>query len=190
MSTPTGEVTALLQRWSAGHRDAETELFAYVYKELRRLAGYHIRVERVGHTLQPTALVHEVYLRLFGGETVPWENRNHFLAIASRAMRRVLVDHARTKQAEKRGGDVIHVSLTGKDRVESSSFAEMLDVHKALDKLAASEPRQAQVVEMRYFGGLSVDETAEALGVSPKTVKRDWAMARVYLYNEIHPTPP
>jgi len=185
MASQAGEVTLLLRRLNAGEQDAESELYSIVYSELRRVAGHYMRSEREGNTLQPTALVHEAYIRLLGTEAVEYQNRGHFKALACRAMRRVLVDHARARGAEKRGGDLQKVTFDDIQPRAAAQFGELLAVHEALDKLASIKPRQVQVVEMRYFGGLTVEETAEALGVSEKTVKRDWSLARLWLFKEI-----
>lgn len=181
----TGPVTQLLRRWAAGDRGAESELFSEVYKELRRMAAHFMQLEQAGHTLQPTALVHEVYVRVLGSGPAQLQDRQHFMAVASRAMRHVLVDHARSRQANKRGGNARHVTLDGSQAFADASVPEVLAVHQALDRLTAIEPRQSQIVEMRYFAGFSLDEIADALGVSSRTVKRDWALARQWLYREI-----
>ena len=180
-----GSITQLLRRWGSGDAAAEAELFSRIYSELRRLARYHVRKEAAGATLQPTALVHEVYVRLSEGQAVNWQNRAHFLALASRAMRRLLVDRARAHDAAKRGGQFQHTTLGGEVAAEESNRVELLAIHEALTKLEAIEPRQGQVVEMRYFAGLSCEEAAEALGVSAKTVKRDWNLARLWLHREL-----
>jgi RNA polymerase sigma-70 factor, ECF subfamily len=180
------EITQLLKKWGTGDKQVEGELFALVYKELRQLAGHYIRHERVGHTLQPTALVHEVYVRMLGSGPVAWQDRKHFMAVASRAMRRVLVDYARGRQAAKRRNPEAEAEFAVENRYFTDPAAEeVIAVHDALDKLAAEEPRQAQVVELRYFGGFSFEEAAESLGVSVRTVKRDWKMARLSLEERI-----
>lgn len=178
-------VTELLKRWAAGEKTAEARLFDYVYRELRRVAGHYLRKEGPGHSLQPTALVNEVYLRIAGSDPVDWKDRAHFFALASRAMRRVLVDHARTKLAKKRGAEVQRVTWDGEGAPASSGAEEILAVDTALESLAKIEPRQASIVEMRYFSGLSVEETAAVLGVSSRTVKREWSLARIWLRQEI-----
>jgi RNA polymerase sigma factor (TIGR02999 family) len=180
-----GSVTNLLRRWGTGDTDAESELFSRIYSELRRLARQCLRNEAAAVTLQPTALVHEVYVRLAEGEAIDWKNRGHFLALACRAMRRLLVDHARARQAAKRGGAFQQVTLGGELAAVDANRAELLAVHEALKRLEAIEPRQSRVVEMRYFAGLSLEEAASALGVSERTVKRDWKLARLWLHHEI-----
>jgi RNA polymerase sigma factor (TIGR02999 family) len=178
------QITEMLRRWSTGDREVESVLFSRLHKELRKLAGHYLRRERADHTLQPTALVHEAYLRILGSGPVNWQDRSHFMCLASRAMRRVLVDHARARQAAKRSPLPEGVNgLAGPFSQEAS--AEVLAVHAALDKLAAVEPRQAHVVEMRYFGGLSFEEVAQALKISPRTAKRDWHVARLTLHDWI-----
>jgi RNA polymerase sigma factor (TIGR02999 family) len=181
----SGSVTHLLRRWGAGDTVAESELYSQIYAELRRLAGHYMRNEAAGATLQPTALVHEVYVRLAGGKAAEWQDRGHLLALASRAMRRLLVDRARARHAAKRGGDFRHTTLAGDVAAEESNRAELLAVHEALERLEAIEPRQSQIVEMRYFAGFSFEETADALGISVRTAKRDWDLARLWLHREI-----
>jgi RNA polymerase sigma factor (TIGR02999 family) len=180
------QITQLLKKWGSGDKQVEADLFAQVYKELRQLAGHYIRQERPGHTLQPTALVHEVYVRVLESASVDWQDRKHFMAVASRAMRRVLVDYAKARHAAKRRVPEAEAALAAENKCYTDAIGEeVLSVHAALDKLALSEPRQAQVVELRYFGGLSFEETADTLGISVPTVKRDWQLARVALYKEI-----
>lgn len=185
MSQPddADRVTALLRDWQAGNASAAEELVPLVYAELRRLASQRLSRERSDHMLQPTALVNEAWLRLVN-QRGGWQNRSQFFAIAAKAMRRILVDHARQRQAVKRGGDAGHVSV---DAVLDSMpsplpDARLLAVDEALTRLAALDPRQARVVELRFFAGLSVRDTAAVLGVSPMTVKREWAAARAWLF--------
>ena len=164
-----------------------------VYTELRAIAAKHLRSERPGHTLQPTALANEAYLRLRGLGDVPWHDRAHFFAIASRIMRRVLVDHARAKMAQKRGADVPKVRLAESlDRsvVPAMDAAELIDLDRALDQLAVASPRLARLVELRFFGGLNVEEASRLLGCSPRTAKRDWAFARAWLLHKLSDSPP
>jgi RNA polymerase sigma factor (TIGR02999 family) len=156
-----------------------------VYEELRRLARAYLRRERGDHTLQPTALVNEAYLKLVDQASVSWQNRHHFYGIAARMMRRVLVDHARERAAEKRGGARRRVSLEEADVTTFERAAELVALDEALQKLSAVFPRKAQVVEMRFFGGFGVDEAAEILGVSDKTVMREWESAKLWLYREL-----
>jgi len=178
---PGSDVTVLLRRWSDGDAAALDALLPTVQDELHRLARSYMRREREGHTLEPTALVHEAYLRLVDQRDVQWASRGHFFAIAAQAMRRVLVDHARGHLAAKRGGGAERVTLSGVPDVGPVADLDVMALHRALDRLAALDQRQARVVELRTFGGLSVDETAAVLGISPATVKREWATARLWL---------
>lgn len=179
----------LLSRASEGDPKAVSELMPLVYDELRRLAASYLRRERPGQTLQATALVHEAYVRLIGEKSHTWQNRNHFLAIAALSMRQILVQRARARKATKRGGDPIRIELD--DRLLPPFAAgeqdeiDLVALDGALDTLAELDPRQAKVVELRYFGGLSVDEAAAALDISPATVKRDWTLARAWLKREL-----
>ena len=184
MSVPAGDVTQLLGQARAGNRDAESQLLGLVYDELRRLAAGYLRRERPNHTLQATALVHEAYLRLAGQKNT-LQNRGHFFGVAAQLMRRILVDHARAHQAGKRGGGKAQVSLEEAAPISAAESRELLDVDEALTRLAELDPRQGRVVELRYFGGLSVEETAEALGCTARTVNRDWRMAQAWLRNEL-----
>lgn len=181
-----GEVTLLLRRLQKGDDTAGDRLLPLVYEELRRLAGSFMAREREGHTIQATVLVNEAYIRL-AGQDAEWRNRSHFMAIAAAAMRRVLVDHARSRAAEKRGGGREAVTLREDLASAAPGGLDVLDLHRALERLAEYDPRQARVVELRFFGDLSVDETAEVLGVSPVTVKRDWRHARAWLHRELTP---
>lgn len=175
-------MTVLLQRWGAGDATAMDALMPLVQDQLRRLAQSYMRRERAGHTLEPTALVHEAYLRLVGQRHVQWAGRGHFFAIAAQAMRRVLVDHARGHEANKRGGGGERVTLSGlaADGTDPGHL-DVLWLNEALSKLAELDARQARVVELRYFAGLSVEEVADAMDISPATVKREWATARLWL---------
>jgi len=189
---PAGEVTQLLLRWRAGDEAALAALLPLVYEELRSLARRHLRHERGSHTLQRTALVHEAFLRIVDQKQVDWESRTQFYGIASQMMRRVLVDHARRRSAAKRGDGAPHVDLDvvlqdeGADlpagRQAEIDFAAIDD---ALKRLEALDPQQGKLVELRFFGGLSIKETADVIGVSPATVKREWAIARAWLQREI-----
>ncbi|MDZ7639220.1 MAG: sigma-70 family RNA polymerase sigma factor [Bryobacterales bacterium] len=183
----TLDVTTLLARWSSGDAGALEQLTPIVYDELRRIARRHLARERKDHTLQSTALVHEAYLRLIGGSGSEYHNRQHFFAVAAQVIRRVLVDHARAVNAAKRGGGAQKILL--EDQPEASSpaenVAEILALHEALERLAAFDQQQARIVELRYFAGLSIEETANVLSVSPATVKRDWVMARAWLAREL-----
>jgi RNA polymerase sigma factor (TIGR02999 family) len=186
MSTPPGEVTALLKRLKEGDKDVPEKLIPLVIDELRRLARHYMRNERVGHTLQPTALVNEAYMRLAGYHEMDWQSRAHFIGVAASVMRQVLIDYARKKHAAKRGGSEQAQPLDDNiGTLSNQQSAELLDLDAALDKLEKMNRRHAKIIEMRYFGGLTVEETAEALGVAPITVKRDWAVARAWLRSQI-----
>ena len=183
----TGEserLSQLLADWAAQDPQALERLVPIVYDELRRLAHYHMHGERAGHTLQTTALVNEVYLRLAGIKGLQWRDRAHFFAMAGTLMRRVLVDYARRQGRDKRGGGVAVISLDGQSITAAPSVDfEALD--EALERLAGADPQQCRVVELRFFGGLSIEETAEALGISAATVKRDWTTAKTWLHHEL-----
>jgi RNA polymerase sigma factor (TIGR02999 family) len=178
-------ITHLLKEWSAGDEGALDRLTPLVYAELRQQAKRYLRRERRGHTLQTTALINEAYLRLIDANEVRWQNRAHFFAIAANLMRRILVDHARRRDAEKRGGSQMLLTLDPNFAVAQHADVDLLAIDLALTKLAAIDEQQARVVELRFFSGLSVEETAAVLGVSPKTVKRDWSVARAWLAREI-----
>jgi len=179
------EVTQSLLDWSEGDKAAIDRLMPVVYDELRKLAHYHMGRERRGHTLQTSALVNEAYLRLIDQKSVQWRNRAHFFGIASQMMRRILVDHARSRQYAKRGGGAHRVTLDEALLVCEERVAEVVALDDALTSLAVIDKRKSQIVEMRFFGGLSIDETAEVLGVSPGTVMRDWTLAKAWLHREI-----
>ena len=178
-------ISHLLNEWNAGDERALDTLTPLVYEELRRQAARYLRRERPGHTLQTTALIHEAYLRLIDAKDVNWQSRAHFFAVAANLMRRILVEHARRRDAAKRGGSHIRVQLDEAVATADEDGVDLLAIDQALDRLAAIDPQQARVVELRFFSGLSVEETAAALGVSPKTVKRDWSVARAWLRREI-----
>jgi RNA polymerase sigma factor (TIGR02999 family) len=179
------DVTQILQEVSGGDKDAPARLMPLVYDELRRLADHYLRQERPDHTLQPTALVHEAYLKLIDQTRVDWQNRAHFFGVAAQLMRRILVDHARRHRASKRGG--FQQKLTLDEAVDYSQprDLDLVALDDALNALAQMDARQSQIVELRFFGGLTIEETAEALGVSPATVKVDWSMAKAWLRREI-----
>lgn len=179
------ELTESLRRAAEGDRTALDQVFELVYAELRRQAAGQLRAERAGHTLQPTALAHEAYLRMVGRGEFPWQNRAHFMAVAARAMRAILVDHARRRNALKRGGGVTPERVDTFVARDDGGAIRFDDLDAALHDLARLNERQARVVELRYFGGLNIEETAEVLGVSAMTVKRDWATARAWLYREL-----
>ena len=183
---PALDITQYLLDWSEGDSAAFTELVPLVYDELRRLARRHVMRNGARQVIEPTILVHESYLRLIDQTRVNWRNRAHFFAIASEIMRRVLVDHARLIHRKKRGGDAVHVTLHDNIISNEKTTLDLLALNEALDKLAAFDSSQARVIELRYFGGLSIEETAEALSISPATVKRDWASARAWLYREMY----
>lgn len=185
MNRPPGDITHLLQRMSAGDREAERDVVALVYGELRRLAASYMRVERDDHTLQPTALVHEAYLGLVKQREVQWRGRAHFFAIAATIMRRILVDYARARLAQKGPGQFQKVSLEGALGFPEERPAELLALHDALERLAGWDPRQSRIVELRFFGGLSEEEIGEVLGISARQVGRDWSMAKAWLHGEL-----
>ena len=178
------DVSVLLRAWSGGDQSALEKLTPVVYSELHRLARRYMRRERPGHSLEATALVNEAYMRLVGYTRMRWQDRAHFFAVAAQVMRRILVEHAR-RHNPKRGGDVPHVSLDEAVLVGADDDVDLVALDDAMTALARLDPRKAQVVEMRFFGGLSVGETAEVLGVSPVTVKRDWRAAKAWLYREL-----
>ena len=181
-----GEVTGLLLAWNGGDRGAVERLMPLVYAELREIAERQFRRERRGHTLQPTAVVHEAYFRLVDQTRVTWKNRSHFLAIASQAMRRILIDHARGRDAEKRGGRVERVALDLEiASPEPGAEVDILALDQALERLKELDRAQAQIVELRFFGGLTIEETAEVMEVSPSSIKRDFRSARTWLYREL-----
>ncbi len=186
---PPREITRLLQAWRHGEQAALDRLIPLVYDELHRLAHRYMRYERVGHPLQTTALVNEAYVRLIDASQVDWQNRAHFFAISAKLMRRVLVDLGRSRQYKKRRHKTasVPIDLDRGPMAQPQPGADIVALDDALDALAAFEPRGAQVVELRFFGGLTVDETAEVLKVSPKTVKRDWAIARAWLLTAMRP---
>jgi RNA polymerase sigma factor (TIGR02999 family) len=188
--TSSGEVTQLLSRAREGDADAFERVFPLVYDELRRVAAFHLRGERAGHTLQPTALVNEAYMKLVGGAAPEWQNRAHFVAIAARAMRQVLVDHSRRRSTAKRGGDWQQVTLSGAPLGVDMDAEELLALDEALDRLDALDSRLRQVVEYKFFAGLTDAETAELLGVTSRTAQRDWVKARAWLYKELYPDAP
>ena len=187
MSPSPQDVTQLLRDWRQGNRAAFDQLIPLVYDELRRLAKRHLQRQSPGHTLQTTSLVHEAYLRLIDQQNIEWQNRAHFFAVAARAMRFLLVDHARARQYAKRGGGARQVTLDEVAVVSPERNDDLLALDEALSRLAALDPRKSQIVELRYFGGLSAEEAAEALGVSEITVKREWLKARAWLYRELQP---
>ena len=192
MTTPPPDeqtVSQLLFEWSNGDRAALDKLVPLIQPELRRLARRHMRRERPGHTLQTTALVHEVYLKLVDKSHPDWQGRAHFFAVAATLMRRIMVDHARERRAKKRGGGAVKVELDEAALISEGRAEELLALDEALDRLAAFDPRKCQVVEMRYFGGLTIEEIADVLKIHPNTATRDWSAARAWLYAELNPRP-
>jgi RNA polymerase sigma factor (TIGR02999 family) len=180
------EVTQLLADWSRGDDAAFAKLTPLIYEELRRIAHHHMGGQRPDHTLQTTALVNEVYLRLADQTNPRWQNRAHFFAVAARAMRQILVSYARSQRSQKRGGGAFKIELDEAAIVSPEQSQEIVDLHEALERLAALDSRKAQVVELKYFGGLNYDEMAEVLKISRVTVRRDWEFAKVWLYTELH----
>ncbi|HEX6133138.1 MAG TPA: sigma-70 family RNA polymerase sigma factor [Longimicrobiales bacterium] len=180
-----GEITRMLGELNGGGRDALDGLFPLVYEELHRLAHRQLRTERSDHTLGPTALVHEAYLKLSGLDRIEWQNRAHFMAVAAQAMRRVLINYAEARSTQKRGGTWAKLSLDDVIVIADERVGDLLALDQALTRLAEIDARQARVVECRFFAGMSIDETADALGVAPATVKRDWTCARAWLNREL-----
>lgn len=185
METSSQSVSQLLRRWSDGESEALDQLLPLVYGELRRMARRYMRQQPSGHTLQTTALIHEAYLRLIGQEEKHWENRAHFFGVAAQAMRHILVDYARARRTAKRGGEAQAISLDEAAIVSDERAAELVALDDALAELSRLSPRQCRVVELRYFGGLSVAETSEVLAVSSDTVTRDWNQAKAWLHREL-----
>jgi RNA polymerase sigma-70 factor, ECF subfamily len=183
--SPAGEVTALLRAWRAGDEDAYRRATSILYDELRQQAAHYMRRKQFSDTLQTTALVHEAFIRLAGARQVDWQDRRHFLAVAARMMRRVLVDVVRAQGASKRGSRAIHVPLDSSLEAGGPSPLDLIALDRALDSLAKFDARKVQVVELRFFAGLTVDETAQVLDVAPDTVARDWRMARTWLLREL-----
>src|SRR5262245_5018143 len=185
MTSRPDEITQLLIAWNQGNQRARDELTPLIYDELRRLARGLMRRERPGHTLQPTALVNEAFLRLIDQSHVNWQNRAHFFGAAARLMRQILISHAEARRAAKRGGDAQRISLDDADHFAATPEIDLIVLDEALRRLERLDPQQGRIVEMRYFSGLTIDEIAEAIGVSPATVKRDWSMARAWLRREL-----
>jgi RNA polymerase sigma factor (TIGR02999 family) len=181
----SNQVTELLGRWRSGDREALDSLIPLVYEELRRIAQHYLRNERPGHTLQSTALVHEAYVRLIRQDLPQWQNRAHFFAVAAQLMRQILVDHARAYRADKRGGGVCNLALDEAEKDAQQVDVDIVALDDALKTLSAMDPQQGKVVELKFFGGLSIEDTAEVLGVSSSTVKRDWITARAWLHREL-----
>jgi RNA polymerase sigma factor (TIGR02999 family) len=190
MSSADGQVTLLLKAMNRGDKSAADQLLPLVYTELHRLAKGYMSRERRDHTLQATALINQAYLRIAQQDHVEWQNHAHFIGFAANVMRRVLVDHARELNAAMRGGKQVRVDLDEGIAISKETSAEILLLEDALTRLEKLNPRQAQVVEMRYFGGLSVEEVASVLGIAPRSVKRDWSLARMWLFEEIQKSNP
>jgi RNA polymerase sigma factor (TIGR02999 family) len=186
-STP---VTELLVRWRSGDPDALQSLMPLVYDEMRRLAHRYLRRERPGHTLQSTALVHEAFVRLTGNAPPQWEDRAHFFGIAAHLMRQILVEYARSRSADKRGGAMVKLAIDSVDEPSAKPDLDIVALDDALNDLARIDPQQSRVVELRFFSGLSIEDTAQLMGISESTVKRDWNTARVWLYRELDRTAP
>jgi len=185
MTDASKDVTHLLEELRDGNEDAVARLVPLLYSELRRMAASYLSRERRDHTLQPTAVVHEAYLRLVDQKNVHWQNRQHFFGVAAQAMRRVLVDHARSHQSLKRGGAQGKVPLESAMVCATDRSAELVAIDEALSRLATFDPQQARIIELRFFGGLTVEETAQVLGISPATVKRGWNVAKAWLTREL-----
>lgn len=179
------EVTQLLADWGKGDRSALDKLFPLVHDELRRIARREMNHERPGHTLQATALVNEAYLKLAGQQQFEWHNRGHFFAVCTQVMRHILIDHARARARDKRGGDAIQVSLSGAELMSHVQAEHLVALDEALNFLEHVDPQKGKIVELRYFGGLNVDETAEVLDISPRTVRREWQRSKAWLYRMI-----
>jgi RNA polymerase sigma factor (TIGR02999 family) len=185
VSTPTDDITVLLHAWTEGDSGARDRLMLLVYEDLRRRAAGYLRRERRGHTLQPTALVHEAYLKLVDQRRAAWRNRAQFFGVAAEIMRRILVDRARAHQAAKRSGHWVRVTLDPGVAAVDPVDVRVLDLDRALDEFAAIDPRKSRIAELRFFGGLSLEETGEVLGLSLATVERDWQVARAWLFNAL-----
>jgi RNA polymerase sigma-70 factor (ECF subfamily) len=185
MPADSTEINLLLDQYRNGQKEGIEKLMALVYDDLRKLAAWQLQSERPDHTLQPTALVHEVYLKLAAQNPVEWQNKAHFFALVAQIMRHILVDYARTRQRGKRGGAQTKISLEDAATLSSSSDPELIALDEALNALAEKDPRKSLIVELRYFGGLSIEETAEALGVSITTVSREWTVAKAWLRREM-----
>lgn len=185
MATNIAQATQIVNDMVAGNREASQQLFALLYDDFRKLAGMYMKRERAGHTLQPTALVHEAYLKLIDQTRVEWHGRTHFFAVGAQAMRRILVDHARRRNRLRHGGGRYRLCLTEGLALSPQRDEDLLAVDEALQKLTKVDPRQATIVELRFFGGLSVEEVAEAMGLSKRTIEKEWTMVRAWLRSEL-----
>ena len=180
------EISRVLQEWSSGQPEASDKLMTLVYDELRRQAVRYLRRERHGHTLQPTALIHETYLKLLNQRDVDWQNRAHFFGVAAQAMKRILIDHAKARHREKRGGAAENLPLDeARFVISSEKSVDLIALDEALTRLGSFDPRQANIVDLKYFAGLSIEDIAETLNISPATVKREWNSAKAWLFHEI-----
>ncbi len=185
MSDEQKQISVILRDWSGGNRASADALLSLVYDELRKIAGQYLRKERSDHTLQPTALVHEAYLKLVDISDISWQDRAHFFAVASNVMRHILVDHARAHLTEKRGGEVQRITLEDALSFSKKPDIDLLALDEALKQLAEFDEQQSRIVELRFFGGLTIEETAHVLGISPATVKREWTMAKAWLFRRM-----
>ncbi len=179
------EISLILKDWSGGKRESADVLLSLVYDELRKIARQYLRKERVDHTLQPTALVHEAYIKLIDISDVSWQDRAHFFAVASNVMRHILVDHARARLSEKRGGDAQRIALEDVVSFSDGPDVDLLALDESLSNLAEFDEQQSRLVELRFFGGLTIEETAHVLGISPATVKREWTLAKAWLFRRM-----
>lgn len=185
MNEKENPISIILKDWSGGNRASADVLFSLVYDELRKIAAQYLRKERSGHTLQPTALVHEAYLKLIDISDITWQDRAHFFAVSANVMRHILVDQARSRLSAKRGGEVQRIALEDAVSLSSEPNVDLLAVDEALKELAALDEQQSRIVELRFFGGLTIEETAHVVGISPATVKREWVMAKSWLYRKL-----
>jgi RNA polymerase sigma factor (TIGR02999 family) len=185
MSTLSTEISLLFDQYRAGEPEAFGKLMGLVYDDLRRLAAWQLQRERTEHTLQPTALVHEAYLKLAAQNPLDWQNKAHFFALAAQVMRHILVDHARTKQRDKRGGGQAHVALDDALALSHPNHPDLIELDDALNALAHQDARKSRIIELRYFGGLSIEETADVLQLSPTTVRREWTLAKAWLRRQM-----
>jgi RNA polymerase sigma factor (TIGR02999 family) len=185
VSAEQREISLILRDWGEGRRDSANVLLALVYDELRRIARQYLRKERSDHTLQPTALVHEAYMKLIDISDVSWQDRAHFFAVASNVMRHILVDHARARATDKRGGEAQRIALEDAVKLSDAPDIDLLALDEAMKQLAEFDAQQSKIVELRFFGGLTIEETAHVLAISPATVKREWTMAKAWLFRRI-----
>lgn len=185
MSQKPEEISVILKDWSGGNRASGDVLLPLVYDELRKIAGRYLKKERSGHTLQPTALVHEAYMKLIDISEINWQDRAHFFAVSANVMRHILVDHARAKLADKRGGESERIALEDVVSLSNEPNLDFLAIDEALKELAEFDEQQSKIVELRFFGGLTIEETAHVVGISAATVKREWAMAKAWLHRKL-----